>query len=532
MLDLLIKNGTVIDGTGKKGFSADVGIEKEKIIILEKIGEAERTGKKIEAIETIDASEKIVCPGFVDILDHSDNFWTLFTIPRLDSKVMDGVTTIIGGNCGTSIAPILSKGSVEAMRKWIDLGNVNVNWDRTSKLFSELGKKNLGLNFGTLIGHETLRRGLMGDQVRKITEEEIRMLGRMLAESLEAGAYGMSTGLVFSHAKAAAANEIKFLIEILNSYKSLYASHIRGESEELLPSINEVMQIGREMDVSIEISHLKAVGKKYWPDMQKAIDMINIANEERVNISFDIYPYDTTGSVLYVLLPDWVSSGGRREMISRLKDFDLRKRIIGEMKEMNYDYENIIISICPRLKEAVGRKIIDIADSQGIEPEEAIIELLIGANGHAIVFNKGILDENNIKFALQSPYSIISSADAAYNSEYVRTGELVHPRSFGTFSKVLGKYVREEKVLSLERAIEKMTSKPAQKIGLKGRGFLKKGNWADIVIFDQEKIIDKADFTNPYQYSEGINYVIINGKIVVKDGWHTGELAGKVLKKT
>ena len=532
MLDLLIKNGTVIDGAGGKGVNVDVGIEKEKITILEKIGKAERTGKeKIEAAETIDAAGKIVCPGFVDILDHSDNFWTLFTIPRLDSKVMDGVTTIIGGNCGTSISPILSAGSVEAMRKWIDLGNVNVNWDRTIKFFTELEKKSIGLNFGTLIGHETLRRGLMGDQVRKITEEEIRMLGRMLAESLEAGAFGMSTGLVFSHAKAATINEIKFLVEILNAYKSLYASHIRGESEELLPSINEAMQIGREMNVSIEISHLKAVGKKYWPDMQRAIEMISIANEEGVDISFDVYPYDTTGSVLYVFLPDWISCGGRREMISRLKDFDLRKRIIGEMKEMDYDYENIIVSICPRLKEAVGRKIMDIAESQGIEPEEAIIELLIGANGHVIVFNRGILSEDNIKLALQSPHSIISSADAAYNSEYARTGELVHPRCFGTFSRVLGKYVREEKVLNLESAIEKMTSKPAQKIGLKDRGVLKKGNWADVVIFNPEKIIDKADFANPYQYSQGVEYVIINGKTVVKNGWHTGELAGKVLRK-
>jgi N-acyl-D-amino-acid deacylase len=527
MLDLLIKNGTVIDGTGEKGVSADIGIEKEKITIFEKINKI----KAVEALETIDAEGKIVCPGFVDILDHSDNFWTLFTIPRLDSKVMDGVTTIIGGNCGTSIAPILSKGSIESMRKWIDLGNVNMNWDRTNEFFYELGKKNIGLNFGTLIGHETLRRGLMGDQVRKITEEEIRMLGRMLLESLEAGAFGMSTGLVFSHAKAASTNEIKFLVEILNSCKSLYASHIRGESEELLPSINEAMQIGREMNVSIEISHLKAVGNKYWPDMQKAIEMINIANEEGVDISYDIYPYDTTGSVLYVLLPDWVSSGGRREMISRLKDFDLRKRIIGEIKKMDYDYENIIISICPRLKEAVGRKIIDIAESQGIEPEEAIIELLIGANGHAIVFNRGILDEDNIKFALQSQHSIVSSADAAYNSEYARTGELVHPRCFGTFSRVLGKYVREEKVLNLESAIKKMTSKPAQKIGIKDRGILKNGNWADVVIFDPEKIIDKADFVNPYQYSQGVECVIINGKVVVKNGWHTGELAGKVLRK-
>jgi N-acyl-D-aspartate/D-glutamate deacylase len=218
-------------------------------------------------------------------------------------------------------------------------------------------------------------------------------------------------------------------------------------------------------------------------------------------------------------------------MIKRLKNLELRKKIIGEMKEMNYDYENIVVSICPRLKEAVGRRIVDIAKSQEIGHQEAIIELLISANGHVVVFNRGILSEDNVKLSLQSPHSIISSADAAYNSEYARTGELVHPRCFGTFSRVLGRYVRDQKVLSLENAIKKMTSKPAKKVNLKDRGVLKKGSWADVVVFDPKTIIDKADFDNPYQYSEGIEYVIINGKFVIKKGQHTGELAGKVLKR-
>ncbi len=524
MLDILIKNGTVINGTGSKSSAVDIGIEKGKITVFEKIG-------KVEAREVVDAEGKVVCPGFIDILDHSDNFWTIFTIPRLDSKVFDGVTTIIGGNCGTSLAPILSEGSIESMRKWVDIGNININWDRTSNFFSELNKKNIGLNFGTLVGHETLRRGILGDQVRKITEEEIKIIGRMLSESLEEGAFGMSTGLVFSHARAATIYEINFLVGILKSHNALYASHIRGESEELLPSINETIQIGRETNVPIELSHLKAVGEKYWPDMQKAIEMINVANEEGVEISFDIYPYDTTGSVLYILLSDWVSQGGRKEMIRKLKSPELRKKIIEEMKQMEYDYDNLVVSICPRLKEAVGRKIVDIAESQEICPQEAIIELLISANGHVVVFNKGILDEDNIRLSLQNSYSIISSADAAYNSEYVRTGELVHPRCFGTFSRILGRYVREQKILSLESAIKKMTSDPAKKIGLKDRGILKKGNWADVVIFDAKTITDKADFDNPYQYSEGIEYVIINGKFVVKESKHTGELVGKVLKR-
>ena len=524
MFNLIIKNGTVIDGTGAEGMAADVGIEKDKITIVGKLD------KNAKAENTIDAKGKIVCPGFVDILDHSDNFWTLFSIPRLDSKITQGVTTIIGGNCGSSLAPILGEDSVKSIRKWIDIGKANVNWTRTREFFTELNKRELGINFGTLVGHETLRRGLVGNK-EKITREDMKMMGRMLLDSLKDGAFGMSTGLVFSHAKTVSTDEIKYLVEILKANNAFYASHIRGESEELLPSVNETIHIGRELEMSIEISHLKAVGEKYWPDMQKVLEMINIANEENVEITFDIYPYDTTGSVLYTLLPDWVSQGGRRKMISRLKDLDLREKITKELKIMDYNYENIIISICPKLKETVGKSIAVIADNQNISPEEAMVEFLISANGHAIVFNRKVLDEKNIKLALENSHCIISSADAAYNTEYVRTGEVVHPRCFGTFPKVLGRYVREQKVLSLENAIEKMTSKPARKIGLKNRGELKKGFFADITIFDPKTIIDKADFDNPYQYSEGIESVVVNGKIVIKDGKHTGELAGRVLRK-
>jgi N-acyl-D-aspartate/D-glutamate deacylase len=524
MFDLIIKNGTVIDGTGSKGAVIDVGIEKDKITAVEKLD-------NVKASETIDASGKIVCPGFVDLLDHSDSFWTLFTIPRLDSKVMQGITTIIGGNCGSSLTPILREDSVASIQKWVDIGNVNINWSRPREFFRELSRKDIGVNFGTLVGHETLRRGLVGDEVRKTTEEEIKMMGRMLFDSLEEGIFGMSTGLVFSHAKMATTDEIKYLAEILKSNDALYTSHIRGESEELLPSVNETIQIGREIGVSVEISHLKAVGEKYWPDITKTLEMINIANEEGVDIDFDIYPYDTTGSVLYTLLPDWVSQGGRKRMISKLKDFDLRDKIIREMKRMNYSYENIVISICPKLREVVGRKIMDIAKEQEMSPEEVVMELLISANGHVIVFDKGILSEENIKLSLKNSHSIVASGDAGYNIEYTRTGEIVHPRCFGTFPRILGRYVREQKVLSLESAVEKMTSKPAEKIGIKSRGRIKKGFFADVVVFDAKNVIDKADYNNPYQYPEGIEQVIINGRIVVKGGQHTGELAGKVLRK-
>lgn len=525
MFDLVIKNGTVIDGSGAARRQTDIAISGGKIVAIEKLPE------KVQTRKVIDAQGKIVCPGFVDILDHSDSFWTLFTVPRLDSKVLQGVTTIIGGNCGSSLAPVLGADSVCALRKWVNIDNISVNWQRMSEFLAEVRRRSIGLNFGTLVGHETLRRGLVGDDVRKIKEEEVRMIGRMLEDSLSEGALGMSTGLVFSHSKMASNEEIKYLAEILKSADACYVSHIRGEAEELLPSVNETIQIGRETGVSIEISHFKAIGDKYWPDMERAIQMIDLANEEGVSINFDIYPYDTTGSVLYILLPDWVSEGGRKKMIERLKDLDLRDKIVKEMKEMNRDYEDITVSICPKMREVVGRKIGDIAKSQSIEPEEAIIELLISANGHVIVFDKGILSEENIEREIVNERCIISSADAAYNVEYARTGELVHPRCFGTFARILERYVREKELLSLEQAIYKMTYLPAQKIGIAKRGLLAKDYFADIAIFDDARVKDRSDYNNPYQYAEGIETVIINGKVVVENGGHTGELAGEVLSR-
>lgn len=525
MFDLVIKNGTIVDGSGFGRVESDLAITDGRIVAIEDLGD------DFEARRVIDAKGKIVCPGFIDILDHSDSFWTLFTIPRLDSKIFQGVTTIIGGNCGSSISPVLGQESIQSIRKWVDTDNISVNWTRVSEFFEEIRKRKIGINFGTLVGHETLRRSIMADEVRKITDSEIKMMGKMLYDSMKEGAFGMSTGLVFSHAKMASSEEIKYLAEIIQAEGGYYASHIRGEAEELLPSINETIQIGRDTGVSIEISHFKAVGKKYWPDIERALKMIDIANEEGVNIDFDIYPYDTTGSVLYIIMPDWVSEGGRKKMISRLKDLELREKIIREMQGMDYDYNNIIISICPRMKEIVGKSIAEIAERQEVSPEECAIELLISANGHVIVFDQGILSEKNIEDEIKSVHCMIASADAAYNTEYARTGELVHPRCFGSFARILGKYVREKHIISLEEAIHKMTLRPAQKIGLKKRGLLQNNYYADIVIFDEEEIEDKADLINPYQYSKGVEFVIVNGKLVVDRGEHTGELAGKVLTK-
>lgn len=526
MFDILIKNGTVIDGTDKKSFRADIAIKGDKI---KKIGQL----NKKRAKTAINAEGQYVVPGFIDIHNHSDSYWTLFTIPKLDSMLRQGVTTIIGGNCGSSLAPLVRGNIIISIQKWADINEVNVNWLGMGEFLDVLERRKLGINFGTLVGHSTLRRGIVGEEFRKLKPKEIKMMERMLEDALKEGALGLSTGLAYSHAKVAPTEEIIKLAKIVKKENGIYTSHIRGEAEELIPAIEETLSIARKTKVPTEISHLKAMGKKNWPNFSKAIEMIEKVKQQGMNINFDVYPYDTTGSVLYILLPDWVAEGGKRMLIKRLKDPSIKEKVIKEMQETkSYEYDKVIVAISPADKTFIGKKIIEIAQTQGVSVEEAIINMLIASEGRVITFFK-TLSENNVRLGLKHPLAFIGSDGSGYGIDYyARKKELVHPRCFGTFPRVLGKYVREEKLMSWEEAIYKMTNGPAKKIGLKNRGVLKRGNFADITIFNPKTVIDQATFENPFQYPEGVEYVIVNGKIAIDKGKYTGQMAGRVLRKS
>ncbi len=525
MYDILIQNSTIFDGTGKKGFKADIALKKDKI---KKIGHLTKAKAKI----IINAKGQYIVPGFIDIHNHSDSYWTLFTIPSLESMLRQGVTTIIGGNCGSSLAPLVEGNMIASIQKWADINEVNVNWLRMEEFLGVLDKRKIGINFGTLVGHATLRRGLLGEEFRKLTPQEMKMMERMLEDALKEGAFGLSTGLAYSHAKIAPTEEIIKLAKIVKKEHGIYTSHIRGEAGELIPAIEETLLITKKANISTEISHLKAMGKKNWPNFSKVIEMIEKAKKQELKINFDVYPYITTGSVLYILLPDWVAEGGKRMLIKRLKDPITKAKAIKEMQEtQSYEYNKVIVAISPIDKTFIGKRITEIAQTQGVSAEEAIINMLIVSEGRVITSFE-TLNEDNVKLALKHSLGFIASDGSGYDIDYYRRKkELIHPRCFGTFPRVLGKYVREEKLMNWEQAIYKMTGGPAGKIGLKNRGVLKKGNFADITILNPETVIDKATFENPFQYPEGIEYVIVNGKIAIDKGKYTGEMAGKVLRK-
>jgi N-acyl-D-amino-acid deacylase len=523
MYDILIKNGNIIDGTGAPMFRGDIGIRENKIA---RIGDS---GNE-KADQIIDAEGKYVCPGFIDVNNHSDTYWQLFLNPDLESLVYQGITTIVGGNCGSSLAPLTSPKNIESIQKWADLKKINVDWLKFKEFVSFMKNKKLSVNFATLVGHETIRRGILYDEVRSLKSKELNFIKKELADSLNNGALGMSTGLIYTHAKLAPTDELVDLAKIVKKYDGVYATHIRGESGELIEACEEAIEVARISGVKLHISHLKAMGRKNWNKMEEALRIIEHAGENGIDMTFDVYPYTNTGSVLYTLLPDWVAEGGKKIMIHRLRDPAIRAKVKTEMKKNSIDYNKVEIAISPLNKTLARRKISEISASQEKSVEDAIIDILIASEGRVIT-SMEVLSEENVRKAIVHPLSIIATNGAGYNLEHRRSGEVVHPRSFGTFTKILSDYVMKNKLLSFEEAVKKMTSLPAQKFGLNNRGQLKEKYIADVVVLDKKKLDSPATKDNPYQYSRGVEFVINGGRIVLADGVYLGKREREMIKR-
>lgn len=523
MFDILIRNGIVIDGGKREPFRGDVGIKGDRI---KSIGDLQNERSDVE----IDAQGRIVCPGFVDVNDHSDTYWRLFSDPDLRSLVFQGVTTIVGGNCGSSLAPLVSARNIETIQKWIDLKKTNVDWLSTEEFFRALAKTGLTLNFATLAGHGTLRRGILGDDNRSLTAKEIRFMHKMLKGALKDGALGMSSGLVYTHAKGASVEELIALAGIVEDFGGIYAAHMRSEREGLLDAVEEILLVARNSGVRTHISHLKAMGEGNWDKMDKALEILDDAREKGTEVTFDVYPYVNTGSVLYTFLPDWLTEGGRRSMLHRLKDDRIREKALFEMKKDPFDFGKIEVAISALDRTLPRRRISQIAASQGKTDEEAVLDMLIASEGRVIT-SVELLSEENIRKALAHPMSMVATNGSGYSLEHARTGEMVHPRNFGAFPKVLEKYVREEHLLDWEDAIRKMTSMPAERFGIRKRGRIKEGYFADVIVINQARIKGPATAENPYQYAEGIDLSMVNGEIILNDGVFAGGRHGRVLKR-
>lgn len=547
MFDIVIKNGTIVDGTGKERYQADIGINRDTI---SEIGNLENA----KALQQINAKDFFVCPGFVDVLNHSDSYFKIFSNPTLDSLALQGITTIIGGNCGASLAPLSSSFTMnqlnkrmgfgtnvitnpsksetllKSMRKWIDVSGININWSTLDEFLTILSDQGLSLNFGTLIGHSSMRRNLVGERISDLSTDEMTFFKEMIADSMFQGALGMSCGLSFSHENFVETGELLELASVLHEHDGIMSFHLRNEAERIVESVSEAIEIAKRSGVRIELSHFKINGKENWNKIEEALSLIEKASEKGLEINFDFYPYDFGWTVFYQFLPSSLYIGGREKLLKRLMDEKEKLDILQSLKPIVSRVSEMIIAYSPFNKSFVGRSFNDIAKSQGISLEEAIMMALIGSRGHLICFDKA-LDEKNIVRQIKHPLGILSSDGSGFYEEESRNGQLVHPRCFGAFTRFLGKYVRESKFLEWEKAIQKITSMPALKYGINNRGFLQAGLKADITIFDPNKIIDKATIDNPFQYSKGIKHVLVNGKKVISDSKHTKEMAGEIIRK-
>jgi len=536
MYDIIIKNGQLIDGTGTPAFKSDVAVKNGEIVRIESdIDE--------ESHETIDAAGLIVCPGFIDIHSHTDA--TITTNAKAESKVRQGVTTEVVGNCGMSAAPL----TVEYMAEVRDHLTVNsdfgqpdeigVKWVSFAEYVKFLTELPLGVNLMPLVGFGTLRSAVMGVKTGSPTEIEMQAMEDLLELSIDQGAAGLSTGLEYvpdSHMKT---EELIRLCGVIKRKNKIYSTHIRDEAQELFPAIREAIRTGEESGCKLQISHLKLGGKFNWGKTKELFDILESAVARGVRLSWDQYPYVAWGTGLVDYIPSWVISDGHEKMMNYLSNpktrAQIRQEITDEIEQGSHAYntapwENVQIAMVrsEKYKDIMGKRISTIAKELDVDPLEFVFDLLIHEKGvvKTLVF---CMSEDDIRTIMCHPSTIIAS-DARALATY---GELhkgsTHPRYYGAFPRILGKYVRDEKILPLETAIKKMTSMPAEILGLDTRGILAPGMVADITIFDSESVIDKATYEDPHQYAVGIEKVILKGKVVINDGNHTGAMHGQIL---
>lgn len=520
--DIIIESGKVIDGAGNPWFMADVGLVGDRI---EAVGGLRDAG----ADRRIDARGLIAAPGFIDIHSHSD--YTVLLDPRVESKVRQGVTTEVVGNCGGSAAPMSS--DVRAYREKymrVSLGEeFEFNWQTMGDYMDLIDTKGASFNVVALVGQGTVRQNVMGFEDREPTSSELEAMKNLVAEAMEDGAWGMSTGLIYTPSAYAKTEEIIELASILPKYGGVYFSHIRGEGETLLEAVREAVWIGEEAGVPVQIAHFKASGKAHWGKTKESLKLVEEGRKRGVDVTFDQYPYVASSTNLSALMPHWAQEGGADKLLERLKDPQMRRKIIEGPATVTRDWESVMVASAKNHPQYEGKSIKDISRLEGKDEMDAVFDLLLAEEAQVSIVSFG-MSEDDVRRVMRSPYGMVGSDGRAVAPRGILGQGKPHPRYYGTFPRVLGHYVREG-VISLQEAVRKMTSAPAQRLGLRDRGLLRKGYKADITVFDPAKVRDEATFTDPHRFASGIPYVIVNGTIVIEKGKHVGTLPGKALRK-
>lgn len=531
--DLLIRGGRVIDGSGANSLTADIGVNGERVAA---IGDLREAAGRIE----IGACGKVVCPGFMDIHTHSEI--TLLADPRGESKIRQGVTTEVVGNCGFGTAPV-TKETLAALKASVSfIGPHSVEWDWASmgEYLDRLGKARPALNVAVLAGHIPIRAAVLGFENLQPNSQQLRAMMCLAEEALEQGALGLSAGLIYPPCSYAQTEELIALAEVVARHGRLFSIHVRDERAGLLRSVGEAIAIAEQSGCRLQVSHLKSAGEKNWGMVGSAIALIEKAVERGVAVAFDAYPYAAGSTTMTTLIPDEFHQGGLSMLLERLADPQTNRRILQAVVrtqieatgrgDENEAFAGVIVGALTSEKNASwqGKRLVDFARASGLSPAEAALRLIVEEQGtvNMVVF---VTCEEEIEKVVSHPLCAIGSDGLAISPSGPTRHGYCHPRYYGTYPHFLVRYVREKRLVSLEEAIRKMTRLPAQRLGLKDRGLLKPGHFADIVVMDYDHLTDAATYENPQQFPQGIEYVIVNGAVAVDKGGQTHGRAGKVL---
>ena len=498
--DIVIRNGTIVDGSGDEAYKKDIGIINDQII---KIGDLSNHSSRI----TIDATNLIVSPGFID--SHTHAIRGIFDVPTAESSLLQGITTLTDGNDGTSPYPI-------------------------DEHYQKIEHTKISPNWAVFVGQGTIRQEVMGLENRDPTDSELSKMEMLIKEAMEDGALGISTGLFYVPGSFSSTSEVISLSKIAASYGGIYISHMREEAVDILKSVNETINIGIEAKIPVQITHHKIIGKDNWGLSYETLKLVDNAIAEGVKVSIDQYPYTASQTSIRALIPQWAQAGGRNSLLARIDDPKTRQLIIdGIIERILFDRggghpKNIFISKSSWNTSMEGKNLAELCIERNLEPSPynaaiVVFEIIKGGGATAVYH---AINSDDVDRIMQHPMTSIAS-DGPITLFNVGSP---HPRTYGTFARVLGRYVRDRNILSLEEAIRKMTSLPAQILSINKRGLLREGYYADITIFDPETVIDKATFEDPHQYAVGINTVLVNGVIVVENGLHNGNRPGRVLR--
>lgn len=524
MKNLILRNSVILDGTGRAKFEGDIAIQDGLITKIGKIPD--------KALKEIDLNGAYVTPGFIDVHGHSDYF--LFLVPTYASKIQQGITTEVGGNCGYSAAPIWGPAAEAREIEYYERYKLKTDWHHLSEYFSKLRDLKISVNYSHLIGHNTIRESISGVNDKALSANEMLQMTSTINLALKEGAVGVSTGLIYPPACYAPIDELISIAKVVKEHDKIFTFHMRSEGPKLIEAVEEVFEIAKATGVRVQISHLKTSGKKNWEKLPKVFELIESAKKEGIDVHCDRYPYAASQTMLYVILPPWCYNGGVPKMIEVLRDKDkrskIKKEILKDHPEPDY-FDNIIIMDVDSHKNEKyqAKSIKEAASLARKDPFEFIFDLLIEeeAKVNAIYF---AMNEKNMEKVLLKEYTFVGSDSGVRAVEGILAKGCPHPRIFGSYPRFFRLMVKEKKLLTWEEAVAKCTGLPAKVFKIPRRGEIKVGNFADLVVFSPDRITDQSEYKDSLHYPKGIDYVIVNGEITVDHGRHAGMFAGRPLE--